>query len=426
MSHAPARIRDPIGWCLLLTLVFALLAANRLLIPDKIFFDETHYVAAARTLLTLAEPVNMEHPMLGKELIALGILIFGDGPLGWRIFPYLLGLLTIYAGMRAMWHATCSRGATALFGVLLITGFGVLVHTRIAMLDIFMLGFFTAGMWQWIAAIREPERARIRLAAAGVLLGCSMASKWTILLLAALPGIAFLVLRARAAGGAFLWSRRGSPVPGITLIEAGLWLGVVPLAVYFASFFPYLLYENGARDIGGLFALQLEMLDLQTQVLDPHPYQSELRHWIINIGAIWYFYEDWQGAWRGVIFIGNPISMLLGIPAVIWAVWTGMTRERWDALSCAGFYLANLMFWFVSAKPVQFYYHYLPATMFLLAALAMMLDEGWRAGRWWRSISFVAIGGIVAIFCYFYPILSAARLAGERSFLDYAWLDAWL
>ncbi|MEI9928571.1 MAG: hypothetical protein WDN44_13830 [Sphingomonas sp.] len=42
---------------------------------------------AAQTLLSLGGPRNTEHPLVGKELIALGIALFGDNPFGWRLGP---------------------------------------------------------------------------------------------------------------------------------------------------------------------------------------------------------------------------------------------------------------------------------------------------------------------------------------------------
>ena len=85
MSEAPARSNDPIGWTVALTAAFLALCLLRLTIPSTPYFDEVHYLPAARALLELSHLANPEHPPLGKELIALGIALFGDRPLGWRI-----------------------------------------------------------------------------------------------------------------------------------------------------------------------------------------------------------------------------------------------------------------------------------------------------------------------------------------------------
>src|SRR5205807_1418999 len=73
--------------------------------PEKFYFDEVHYVPAARQMLEPVMPVpmlNPMHPPLAKQLIALSIRGFGDGPLGWRYPGVLFGALAIVAVIRLM------------------------------------------------------------------------------------------------------------------------------------------------------------------------------------------------------------------------------------------------------------------------------------------------------------------------------------
>ena len=69
MLAAPSQLRsgqgDPLIWCVAITLGFLALVWHRLGIPSQIYFDEVHYVPAARKLLAM-ESVNSEHPMVGK------------------------------------------------------------------------------------------------------------------------------------------------------------------------------------------------------------------------------------------------------------------------------------------------------------------------------------------------------------------------
>ncbi|MBN4668627.1 dolichyl-phosphate-mannose--protein mannosyltransferase, partial [Pandoraea nosoerga] len=66
--------------------------------PDKLYFDEVHYVPAARQMLqpVVEGPIlNPMHPPLAKEIVALSIKAFGDGPLGWRYPAALFGALAL-------------------------------------------------------------------------------------------------------------------------------------------------------------------------------------------------------------------------------------------------------------------------------------------------------------------------------------------
>ncbi len=60
-----------------------------------LIFDEAHYVPAARKML-MGMAVNNEHPPLSKGLIILGMILFGDNPIGWRIFMALSGAVSVY------------------------------------------------------------------------------------------------------------------------------------------------------------------------------------------------------------------------------------------------------------------------------------------------------------------------------------------
>tara|TARA_R110002072_G_scaffold15856_28_gene62820 strand:+ start:1756 stop:3042 length:1287 start_codon:yes stop_codon:yes gene_type:complete len=427
MTSSARPDHDPRAWCMALTLGFWLVCLIRLGIPTAPYFDEVHYLPAARELLALGEFTNREHPLLGKQLLALGIALLGDNPWGWRLVPTLFGALALYAAMRALWHATLSRFATLAYGALLATGFLLYVHARIPMLDVFHIAFLALTFWQCAGAMREPETGRLRLALAGVALGLAMAAKWNALVLAPVPGLVFLVMRARAGRRRLLLSRRGAPVPGITLLEAALWLGLVPLLVYAATYLPAFWFERGA--IGSpdgpadLIAHHIAMLGMQSGVTQPHPYSSQWLQWLLNARGIWFLYEVADGAQRGILLIGNPQTMLLGLPALVWAAWRGIARRDGVLLAPVWLYALTLGFWAVADKPVQFYYHYLLPSMFLLAALALALDALWQAGRRWPAL--LPLAGSLAFFIYFFPILSAAPLDGEMAFLQWAWLPGW-
>ncbi|MCT2559163.1 glycosyltransferase family 39 protein [Tsuneonella sp. YG55] len=423
MSVAPHHPRDPARWCAALALGFLALAIVRLGIPSKPYFDEIHYLPAARALLAQSDWLNREHPMFGKEMLAAGIALFGDRPWAWRIMSALAGTLALWAAMRALWFASLRRYATLAYGVLLASGFFLFVHARIAMLDVFMVAALAVAFWQCAAAVREPEHGRRSLALAGIALGLAIGAKWNAVPLAPLPGLAFLAIRLHAAGWKGLVGHRGAPVPGVRLPEAALWLGLVPLAVYALTYAPVWLIAPGTLPPGGFIGLHEMMLRMQESVVKPHPYQSVWTDWVIDRRAIWYFYEPSDGAQRGVLLIGNPLSMLAGLPALGWAAWAGVRRRRWDALAAVLIFAASLGFWIVADKPVQFYYHYFVPSMALLAALALALDA--LRERGWAWLSWFVLTGSLALFAWFYPILSAGALPGERGFEKWMWLDSW-
>ena len=424
---------DPWIWCLAIPLVFAALASIRLTIPSTPFFDEVHYLPAAREFLKIgdetgAQYLNREHPLLGKQIMALSVRWLGDNPLGWRLPSLVFGTLALGASMRAIWHASEERFATNSLGVLLATGFPLFVHARIAMLDIFMVAFLALAAWQFAAAIAEPERGRWRLALTGVALGLAMGAKWNAIVIAMVPGLTFFAARLSAGRRRLVMSRRGLPVPGISLAEAFVWLGIVPLAVYALTFTPGYWLGTPLRPSPlaseGLLAFHAVILDLQSQVLMPHTYQSVWTQWVTNTRGIWYFYEFTDNAQRGVLLIGNPLTMLVGMPALVWCLISGLYRLDWARVGVVVGYGVALGFWVIAPKPVQFFYHYTVPSCFLFAALALALSDLARTERY-RWIAYAVPIGSAALFAVFFPILTAAPLEGPMSFTWWTWIAGW-
>ncbi len=425
MVSVMSRQRDPIAWCALAAVAFLALVWHRLGIPSRIYFDEVHYVPAARAMLEL-KAVNTEHPLFAKELLAAAIALLGDTPLHWRVPSALLGAFGLFAFGRMLWWASLSRFASLSGMLLLATGFAWFIQSRIAMLDMVMASLAITALWMVAASVRLREQARWRLALAGVCLGLSLGAKWSVASVAVLPGLAFLFYRLRDHGRSFLTASSSRPIAGISLLEAALWLGQLPLAVYWLTFLPAFFYVD--RPIGPLDFIEQHrsMIALHDSVMKPHPYRSVWYQWVGNWRAIWYLYEQADGAQRGVLLIGNPFTMLAGLPALLWCLWAGLRRGRGDALAFAALYVVSLGMWAVSGKPIQFYYHYLLPGTFLIACLTLALDALWQSGG---RLSWLAAGALVvaaALFVWFYPIISSAPLMeGPQAFNTWMWLDSW-
>ncbi len=415
MHQPETRESDPRAWLALIALAYLALVLIGIGIPGHPYFDETHYVPAARHLLALT-PANHEHPLFAKEILAASIALLGDHPLAWRLPSAMAGTLGLFAFARLIWHLS-ERCMASLFAALLLAGnFMWFVQSRIAMLDIFAASLALVGLWQFAASLGSP-RQRMRLAASGAAMGLAMASKWSAVPLAVLPGLTFLVLKLRG----------DERLRKITLAEAFSWLGLLPLAVYWLTFTPAFFYSGDADPVGPFDVLGMHerMIALQDSVTTFHTYQSRWWQWTLNLRPIWYLYELTDGAQRGVLLLGNPLTMLMGLPALAWCLWAAIARERSDALAMTVCYAATLALWLVSGKPVQFYYHYLLPGVFLAGAAALALDEAWRRPGIPRAASLALLAGSLFLFAWFWPILSAASLADRMAFEQWMWLDSW-
>jgi len=437
---------DPMRVTVLIAVLFFALGLCRLGIPSKLMFDEIHYVPAARRLIDLTRRLNPEHPLLGKEAIAIGIRLFGDHAFGWRFPNLVLGTIGLFGATRAMWWASGSRRVSLLFGFLLATDFIWFILSRIGMLDMSMCATMALGMWQWAlsgrAVFADRRGGRVHLILAGLFFGLSLGGKWNGAPLVVLPGVLFAWHRAAAldllhwrrprnglAGlRSWLFVTRAGPVRGVSLVEAGLWLGLWPVVVYLATFAPAYFYKVQPLALTGIITWQRYMLQLQDSVVKPHRYMSRWWQWIFNLRPIWFLYGRNEGVQRGILMIGNPFSMLAALPSLGWCGWKSW--RGWKMRQAAGLpallialYVLSLIFWAINGKPVQFYYHYELAASFLMAAFALMLGTWWDDGLRWPGRTALALTAVV--FIGFYPIISAGPLPDKKAYVDYMWLKSW-
>src|SRR5580700_6802516 len=150
-------------------------------IPEKFVFDEVHYVPAARQMLEpdMSQPMlNPMHPPLAKQLIALSIRSFGDGPLGWRYPAVLFGALAIVAMYLCGLALFAAQGPAVAAALLAFFNQMLFVQSRIAMLDIFALTFGLFGIAAFMHGFRQL-RPHLHFALAGAAFGLAAACKWS-------------------------------------------------------------------------------------------------------------------------------------------------------------------------------------------------------------------------------------------------------
>jgi Gpi18-like mannosyltransferase len=157
--------------------------------PAEIVFDEVHFVAQGRHYLH-GESFLDPHPPLAKLVIALGILIFGDNPFGWRVGNATIGTAMVGITYLLGRRLTGSRLVGALAGAILLCDGMYLVDSHYAVIDIVYL---TCAAVSYVLFFKFAEaqdsRARRRILPwIGLALGLCLASKLYI------PAITFLLV----------------------------------------------------------------------------------------------------------------------------------------------------------------------------------------------------------------------------------------
>lgn len=422
--------QSPYRAAALLALLAQSLFCYRLTIPSKLMFDEVHYVPAARKLIALAGPTNIEHPLLAKEIIAAGILLFGDDSLGWRFFSTLAGTATVLGVFGILWPML-GRVRPAVFGALFtLFNFTVFIQARIAMLDGFMAAFTLLGIASLLWAMRAETglQAWSRWSLGAVALGLAVAAKWAAAPFVAFAAIAFVAVRLRDAHSvgrsvyAALNARGHRHWPEMAAIPAILTLGTLSIIAYFLTFTPAFFYHLDAMTWAKLLPFQATMYHQQTQILPSHPYQSSWWSWPFMVRPIWYLYEPVDGAQRGVMLIGNLAILYGGLVAVAACLYAWWRDSSAAALAAAGLWIGSYGMWAIIPKSLGFFYYYYLPSIFLCIALAVALDHFKRGKRWDEA----TLAVVVAFFILFYPVLSAAPLSGPNAFHFWTWFPGWV
>jgi dolichyl-phosphate-mannose-protein mannosyltransferase len=153
--------------------------------PKGFIFDELYYVNGAQDYLKYGveidglKPEFIVHPPVGKWAIALGINIFGDHEFGWRIASAFFGsLLILLVGLIAKELFKSNLWAALASGLIALDGLA-LVHSRTALLDLFLTFFIALALWAWL---------KNWYWLAGIAFGLAAATKWS--------GLYFLILFA--------------------------------------------------------------------------------------------------------------------------------------------------------------------------------------------------------------------------------------
>ena len=365
--------------------------------PEKFYFDEVHYVPAARQMLgqVAREPMlNPMHPPLAKQMIALSINTFGDNPLGWRYPGTLFGALAIvavYLGGLALFAA---QGPAIAASLIALCNQMLFVQSRIAMLDISALAFSLFAVTTFIHGFRK-KRPHLAFALAGASSGLSIACKWSGLFM--LATCIVIVAAVRLMQG---WRTQFADAKADDWYRPDLWPAfrhyhfaicfvLLPALVYLATFVP--LYGFSPGDI--LEAQRRILADNTTSAIAGHTYMSAWPSWPFLVRPVWYLFDKvTEDRIAAVVFLGNPLILWPALLALAIALRDWIVARRADAFLVLAFYFGPYLAWALLPRTLGFIYYYLPAATTASFALVYALTR--EPVPRWLLWGFVAIGAI--------------------------------
>ena len=370
--------------------------------PEKFYFDEVHYVPAARQMLEPDMPtpmLNPMHPPLAKQLMAMSIRSFGDGPLGWRYPGVLFGSLAIVAVYLCGLALFAGQGPAVASALLAFFNQMVFVQSRIAMLDIFALALGLFATAAFMHGFRKP-RPQLWFALAGLAFGLSIACKWSGVFALAICIVIVTVIRLMQSwrtrfddGNAEDWYRPDL-WPDFQFIHFAACFVGIPAVTYLATFIP--LYGLSAPDIWE--AQRRIFSDNTTTAIAGHTYMSSWPSWPFLVRPVWYLFEKvTDDRIAAVVFLGNPLVLWPALPALAVCLRDWIVARRADAFLILSFYFGPYLAWALLPRTLGFLYYYLPAATAASLALVYVLTRG-NSPRWllWGFVA-VACAGFAAM-----------------------------
>lgn len=319
------------------------------------YFDEIYHARTAYEHLHWLAPYETSHPPLGKEIMSVGIAIFGMTPFGWRFMGALFGALMLPAMYLFGMQLTGKRKFAAFAMMLMSLDLMHFTQTRIATIDSFptlfiILSYLSMARYilsdPFAAPDGEPRlwtrayvRSLVPLLLSGVFIGCAIAAKWIGLYAGA--GLAVLLFygvyrQFRSGLSAFdlntdrLKRQEAARVDAAkklllkriftTLGFCVLFFLVIPALIYYASYIPY-LSPTGPVSLQRILQAQRGMLAYHSTpgLGMEHPFYSPWWQWPLILKPMWYNKDAFvaPGYGANIVCLGNPAVFYLGSLAML-------------------------------------------------------------------------------------------------------------
>lgn len=432
------------------------------LIPEQFsfrnstYFDEIYHARTAYEYTQGLYSYENTHPPLGKAFIALGMLIFGVNPFGWRIAGTLFGIIMVplmYVFGKKVFGKTEFAAITC---ILMTFDFMHFAQTRIATIDVFVVLFIILMyyfMYKYYCTSfydTKFSKTLIPLGLSGIMMGLGCASKWTGCYAGLGLGVIFfytMFVRYKE----YLYAKKNinGQTAGIshkyvvdnffkffrrTIAYCVLMFMVVPATIYTLSYIPFVGCNESPKGlIGRMLYNQNQMFSYHKDCIFEHPYSSRWFEWPFMFRPIWYYSGDvTETTAQGISSFGNPLVWWLGIFAFFYIAYIAYKRRDKIAIFFTIAYLAQLLPWTLVER-TTFIYHYFPCVPFVVLmnvyCFYLWVHKGGRKETPIKSrmrAVWIYTTAVVILFAMFYPVLSGATVDENYVYTFLRWFDGWV
>lgn len=426
---------------------------------NSTYFDEIYHGRTAYEFLRGSGVYETTHPPFGKDLLALGIAIFGMNPFGMRFVPALTGIflmLVLFLLGRQVLGSRFGAYSVMALGMLDFMPFVQSRYSTIDTISVLFLGLMFLFVFRFVReqeTAPEKEKSFKSLALAIFCFALAASTKWTTVYgFAGAAAIFFLVklrqyrgVKQAAAlvlqrtpkakkgerlgkgkkkndkylagrGRASVFTRKNllPSVVGALLI----FLLIAPL-VYYLTYIPFLKCAGVTGAFSGqavrtVVKNQKDMYDYHAKLKATHPFTSSWWSWPFDFKPLWIYpdkaIEVKPGNKASIVSMGNPLIWWLGVVAVLAMLYQLLIIRRFSVMHLVflGF-LSQYLPW-ILVRRISFIYHFYPVLPFYYLILAGFLAPLWNLGRRGRRTVQTFFLACLLALVLFYPVLAGVEV----------------
>jgi dolichyl-phosphate-mannose-protein mannosyltransferase len=394
-------------------------------IKSSIVYDEMYYAVTAYQYVHHIPLYATNHPPLGTLIIALGILIFGMNPLGWRIMAYCCGIIMIpliyYFAKRIF-----KSNRTAIFAALLLMfDFMHFTINRYALIDSMVTLFICAEYLLLFCYIGNQKGGKINSAQNNLwgiafFFALALATKWTALfsLAAVLPIITY-----------YEFYKNNNQTIAYQVVKFGA-LTCSVIVLYSLSFISQYQIQTSTHEfISFIIQQHLAMWHYHTgyAVTHHHQFESPWWSWPLMLRPqqiyIWINLITKQSA--SVVLMGNPAIWWFSIVATLLMIINFIKTRSWQLgfilLAIASQYLPYMFL-----KRTSFIYYLYSVTPFMILAITWALDAALRRPeKSLKRLVWIYLVLVIGLFILFYPAISGLEIHRDYTYRYLLWYQSW-
>lgn len=414
---------------------------------DSTYFDEIYHARTGYEYIHGLYSYENTHPPLGKIFIAIGMMMFGVNPFGWRIMGTLFGILMVPLFYLFTKKVMKESWISILVTLLFTFDFMHFAQTRIATIDVFVT-FFIILMYYFMYQYTKMsfydtslKKTFIPLRLCGIAMGLGVASKWTGAYAGIGLAIIFLLTMIRRYQEYLYAKKTPNEKSGNiehqfiidhfksymikTILFCIVFFVIIPIIIYVLSYIPFV--DSYDRDlVGRMLKNQETMFNYHSGINAEHPYSSWWYQWPSMYRPIWYYSGHVSDTIsEGISAFGNPLVWWAGIPAFFYMVFLSVKKKDKNALFLMISYLAQYVPWFLVTR-ITFIYHYFPSVPFVALMVGYSIYQIVKNNPKMKKIAYLYVAMVVLLFVLFYPVLSGQPIDKNFVFSWLRWFPSWV